>query len=238
MHIYTHDTLFDQNVSIRILPFSREHQRRDADGAAGTQFTCFTSTKVQILTSEEHQRSAAPPPSPASGASVYRAAPPSPAEAATQFELFDELLPICIPSFPGSAKEEEETISELISELVQLCEEEMWEHAGAMHGRMVGLAATLADYDVPRAVMIYSNLALALSNLADLSTEPVRSMSLWNEAIDMQDRVRNIAIRFGLSFSIALSRARARALPLSVYRKTLLSPMLPCPWYLRCRDGR
>ena len=122
-----------------------------------------------------------------------------------QFELFDELVPIRIPTFPGSAKEEEETISELISELVQLCEEEMWEHAGAMHGRMVGLAATLADYDVPRAVMIYSNLALALSNLADLSTEPARSMSLWNEAIDMQDRVRNIAIRCVLSFSFSLS---------------------------------
>ncbi len=149
---------------------------------------------------------------------MYRAAPPSPAEAATHFELFDELLPISIPSFPGSAKEGEETTSELISELVQLCEEEMWEHAGAMHGRMVGLAATLADYDVPRAVMIYSNLALALSNLADLSTEPARSMSLWNEAIDMQDRVRNIAIRFVLSFSIALSLSRARSLSLSIKR--------------------
>lgn len=82
-----------------------------------------------------------------------------------------------------------------VLELLRLCQEEEWENAAAMHGRMVPVAAKLAESEPRMALSIYGNLGFALESLAEDMEDSDKGTSLWIDAIGMHLRARAIACR-------------------------------------------
>jgi tetratricopeptide (TPR) repeat protein len=82
-----------------------------------------------------------------------------------------------------------------VLELLRLCQNEEWKTAASMHGRMVPVAAKLAESEPRMASSIYGNLGFALESLAEEVENPADGLTLWMEAITMHQRARSIACR-------------------------------------------
>ena len=109
-----------------------------------------------------------------------------------------------------------------VLELLRLCQDEEWNRAASMHGRMVPVAAKLAESEPRMASSIYGNLGFALESLAEEVENPADGLTLWMEAITMHQSARSIACRSDPCALLAFALCPRRA------RKQLISVMLLC----------